>query len=374
MVLLAVLLIGWGCLMASCSDHADDETDHQDEQKELPLNVASLTRNGSEGETEPSQTESETDPLEGMSLHLLLVPQNPDIAGTNTLSGQVRYGGKNDANEIIWHSSLYVKDGGIYKVFGYLPATMTDADPSVLISGGIATLTINQMLTVSNQDVCVITGVKGATTENVNPVALSGLFDYKAIYTNKGYGLSVLADHIYAAVKLKFLVGADYSKLRTIKLKQVILKNMAKKVKVEIPLTMGSEETPVPKPIGTITMTDVTTSADANSNNVDLFLSSDGVTLKTDDAIIVTGYFAPGKISSQDTGLTTGLAIESVYDVYDTKGTLIREDCHAVNQLNSKLSGLESGQIKEITMTVIPTYLYVLSDPDADTPMVVAGD
>lgn len=357
--LLAVLLIGWGCLMVGCSDHADDETGPQHGQTGVPLNVAALTR---------SDAVEQADPLGGLSIYLYLKPKaTENNTATETVSGQVSYGGQ-DTNGDIWHSSLKVKDNGDYQVFGYMPANITNEAPDVSISTSTATLTINNMSTVSNLDVCVITGVRGVE-ENANPDVLPSLFDYKATnIPNKGYGLSILADHIYAAATLSFKVGidqngGDYSKLRTIKLKQVILKNAKKKVNTIVTLKIGSEQTPFNDPIEAITVTDVEASAAVTAT---LFNSSEGKELKKDTSVDITGYFAPGK--------TEDLTIESIYNVYDTAGNLIREDCHAENKLNSKLSGLSRGQKKTITMTVIPTYLYVLSDPDADTPMVVAEE
>ena len=338
--------------MAGCSDHAEDETGSQHGQTGEPLNVAGLTR---------ADSEENADPLEGMSIQLFLVPKNIEnnTAGTTIVSGRVGYGGSNTGSDLVWHSSLYVKDQGEYQVFGYMPATIPNTGSNVSVTGSTATLIINQMSTVSDLDVCVITGVRGVEV-NSNPDALTGLFDYKATYIDgKGYGLSLRADHIFSAVTLAFKVGADYSKLRKIKLRQVILKNALKEVNVTIPLTMGS----VPNPIGTITMSDV---AATDSAKATLFNSSEGKELKTDTSVDITGYFAPGK--------TLGLTIESIYDVYDTAGNLIREDCHAENKLSTILSGLTRGNKKTISMTVIPTYLYVLSDSDADIPMVVPGE
>ena len=54
--------------------------------------------------------------------------------------------------------------------------------------------------------------------------------------------------------------------------------------------------------------------------------------------------------------------------VYDRKGNLIRKGCEATN----KIPDLEAsrGQRVQLNLTVNPTYLYVLSDPDLDNPTV----
>jgi hypothetical protein len=70
------------------------------------------------------------------------------------------------------------------------------------------------------------------------------------------------------------------------------------------------------------------------------------------------------------------LAMTSVYDVYDKKENLIRKDCTATN--TKALKDILTGQTEArrgyryiINLTVQPTYLYQLSEPDVDNPEIV---
>lgn len=352
--LLTALLIGGGCLMAGCSDHADDEQNRQDEQNTVPFTVTSLTRSGDE------TTETAVSSYDGLSIQLFLVPQD-GTAGTDTLKGQAIYTGEG----LPWMTTIGVKNSAKYKVFGFMPAGISANDEySVKIEDNTATLTIPQMLTVSDKDVCVITGVKDHPLDTSNDEkVLSGVFDYKAEpIPGYGYGVSLLAEHIYSAVEIWFKMNANvaYNDLRTIKLKQVLLKNAQMAVvNATIPLTMGSLETPVPNPVGEITMTKVESTVVAETT---LFSSDAGEELKTADGseIKVPGYFTLGN----DDNNTSELVIESVYDVYD-KDVLVREDCHAVNKINGLVGSLKRGEKKIIKITVNPTYLYVLTDDDS---------
>lgn len=352
--LLTALLIGGGCLMAGCSDHADDEQNRQDEQNTVPFTVASLTRSGDE------TTETAVSSYDGLSIQLFLVPQD-GTAGTDTLKGQAIYTGEG----LPWMTTIGVKNSAKYKVFGFMPAGISANDEySVKIEDNTATLTIPQMLTVSDKDVCVITGVKDHPLDTSNDEkVLSGVFDYTANSVEGfGYGVSLLAEHIYSAVEIWFKMNANvaYNDLRTIKLKQVLLKNAQMAVvNATIPLTMGSLETPVPNPVGEITMTKVESTVVAETT---LFSSDAGEELKTADGseIKVPGYFTLGN----DDNNTSELVIESVYDVYD-KDVLVREDCHAVNKINGLVGSLKRGEKKIIKITVNPTYLYVLTDDDS---------
>jgi hypothetical protein len=255
-------------------------------------------------------------------------------------------------------------------VFGFMPAGISADDGyNVEISDDktTATLTIPQMLTVSNKDVCVITGVTGhplgVSETGEKEKVLPGLFDYTAnSVSGQGYGVSLLAEHIYSAVEIWFKMKANvaYNDLRTIKLKQVLLKNAQMAVvNARIPLTIGSLETPVRKPVGVITMEKVESTVVAETT---LFSSDAGQELETADGseIKVPGYFTLGNGDND----TSELVIESVYDVYD-KDVLVRENCHAVNKINGLVSSLKRGDKKIIKITVNPTYLYVLTDDDS---------
>jgi hypothetical protein len=65
--------------------------------------------------------------------------------------------------------------------------------------------------------------------------------------------------------------------------------------------------------------------------------------------------------------------METTYNVYDRKGNLIRKDCKAKNVLNLPTGGLTRGQKYTFNLTVNPTYLYVLSDPDLDNPTITVN-
>jgi hypothetical protein len=67
----------------------------------------------------------------------------------------------------------------------------------------------------------------------------------------------------------------------------------------------------------------------------------------------------------------------STYDVYDTDASgnyrnLIRMDCTAENKINPRKlfnkESLDRGSMYTVKVTVKPTYLYVLSEPDLDSP------
>lgn len=352
--LLATLLIGWGCLAIGCADGADEEGVNSEiptppqplpSEGEEPLLVRSLTRTGDEATTAP------------LSIMMYLTSQKEGGSGYETTSGIVTYEGSGSvANQT---STVAVKSGTTYNIFGYMPAGIATSSELTNISASGATLSINNMSVTASQDVCVIIGVKkGKLT--VNETVTVGNFEYTAEKEDGYFGVSLLADHIYAAASLKFLMvtasnDARYSELRKIKLKKVSLKSPNKKVNVAVSFRAGNTN-----PISSCQFTDADTSE--GTTVTELYSNADGYELKTtgsdDDFPDMTFYFAPGYHS--------GLTIESEYDVYDTNGKLIRSNCKAENNIGNAVGNVVRGKKKELTLKVDPTYLYMLSDEDAN--------
>lgn len=350
----AVLLMGWGCLLTNCADEADLMNGRQHRQNGEYLYVASLTR---------TDDEVVSDPMKGKDVQLFLV-----IDRTVNQSGPIRYNGLGDSgSDVVWDGTpLVVKPGVDYMVFGFMPAMGSSSSLLVNEDKTVGTMTINGLPTVTDQDICIVTGVKAGLPTEDNPLTPGNYAYHAPENTELGYGISLLANHLYSAVQLKFLVGVEYSKLRRIVLKQVTLINSQKNVKVTIPFNVGNSL----EPVGTISVAP----DGEGTTSLPLYTPDGGRELKTDESIDMSFYFSPDMIA--------GLSIESVYDVYDTTGTPgipngpepIRKNCKAVNNLTTLLGSLARGAKKNVTMTVMPTYLYMLSEPDADTPMVVAGD
>lgn len=358
--LLIVLLMGWGCLLVACSDQVETDIEQPKEpQPEQPtgepLRVVSLTRDAGD-------TDDTNDPMKGEYVHLFLLAQGE----TTPLSGTVLYNGKDDTStgsDIVWVSgnALYVKPGKDYEVFGFLPATEatttgTDA-PTISISSTKAIMNIKNLNAVSTKDICVVIGAN-----TVGQTITRGVFNYHAPEnTETGYGVDLLVDHLYASALFQFKVHADYDKLRTIKLRKVTMKlktgrTLPAKVNATVTLTKGAAS-----PL------EITLSPVAESGSVSPVLlfenntgGNPGQALKVDETINMAAYFNPAYKGD--------LVLESLYDVYDKHGNKTRENCKAENDLSSLLNVETTvrGAQKVIPLTVRPTYLYVLSEPDWD--------
>ena len=92
---------------------------------------------------------------------------------------------------------------------------------------------------------------------------------------------------------------------------------------------------------------------------------ANGYLLTEEATLVAPGFFSPVKIG--DTPITYRLRVE--YDVYDKDKNIIRQETSAVNFYTSKEGvAIERGHSYDIHITVMPTYLYQLSDGDLDNP------
>jgi len=369
-----VLIAGWwclltDCLLAGCVDYDGEELPRR-ERPEEPLFVRSLTRTDADGMLKT---------LDGMGIYVMMLSENNSTAPATPVrqTGSVTYGG-NVAGQDLWNSTLTVKAETQYRLFGFMPAditTATDAGdmPSVAVNSGQtqATMVISKMAVVSDRDVCAIIGVKDpvAQTAPITP----GAFGYTATYHTdptfgNGYFVALKADHLYAAVDFRFQVAAEYSRLRKIVLKQLWLKSpFPAEFQAQITLNMATEGAPVASDAAVISNIGWTPAAPGtDSVKAKVLDVREGVELTGTAADIrAVGYVAPD--------FTGGLTIESVYDIYDLHGNLLRKDCHAQNNIASRVNGtvaaypkLKRGEKRVITLTVKPSYLYVLGDEDPE--------
>ena len=332
-ILLAALQIGWGCLFIGCTDSDTSESPGQ------PLRIVGMTRSG-----------DETDVSDPMSVQLFLDDGNTTPIPSDILTYPTST-----------TTSLRVKPGNDYHVFGFLPSNAnalsddTNGNSSVTVDRqeNTATLTIENLAPLSTKDVCVVIGVKGKLAPNEKVVP--GSFKYHAPEnTEEGFGVSLLVDHLFAAMDFNLSVDAAYAAIRTIKLKKVVMKSTsAQKVTAVITLKMNDDGT------NPITNT-IFTSSELEQKEIDLYEDENGTPLQVSTPIKFAGFYSAS--------LGSNLSIESTYDIYDWKGKLIDENRTAVNNLASVLSNINitRGKKVELTLTVVPTYLYVLSDTDAE--------
>lgn len=298
-----------------------------------------------------------------------------------------RFGRKANGDWYIYKEGI--EQTGAYQLYGYVPY---DAATSSITynsetynfesySDG-AVLTLKGVNGVLSRDFCVIVGAKegeSATTFAAGRILQTGNFDCQ-IKANENY-IFLLFDHLCSALRFCFQVDYDYAQLRTIKLTKLELAAFsdaactvsAKQQKATITLKNSTDGTsPI---VGGVVFTqdDDVNSGSTHKVSIYSYTGNEGGVELPSAFNQYTDYlgFAPV------TNATNYYMLTSTYNVYDKKGNLIRSDCKASNKIDiqdlfrfEQGQKMERGKIYSLKLTVKPTYLYVLSDPDLDNPTV----
>lgn len=246
-----------------------------------------------------------------------------------------------------WHAYFSVDKDETYTVYGYLPKVAGMSSSLAKSTANAATLTISGMKPITTDDICIMTGVS-----ETEAGLKEGRFSWYQSVNNDDYYIYMFLNHLYASVRFSMKVDADYAQLRTIKLKRITLGTTRSSVSATVSLTHNTT--------GDSPITNVVYQGTGSSSAVDIFTDAEGTALSPTTPTVINACFAP-MLSDQ-------LTLVSTYDVYDRYGNKLREGCESTN----KIPDLEAtrGQRVQLNLTVNPSYLYVLSDPDLDNPTV----
>lgn len=272
--------------------------------------------------------------------------------------GSIAYLGIDGNGVDKWRSYVEVKQKP-YFVYGFLPAEAATGGATVDPYDGDfangAVLTIKDLPAASAYDVCVITGVQDASSADEEIDLHLGRFAYQGKPKGQNY-VGVLIDHLYSEIDFKFKVDEDYYALRHIKLTKMTLKSIGRD-KATATVTIAANEADS-NPIS------LSWTASGGTSDAVLFEDTEGTEITTVASGFgeLRGFSAPAASNS--------LFIACEYDVYDINWNLVRPNCKAENNLSFKVTSLKPGEKSVVTITIKPTYLYVLSEPDLDNPTI----
>lgn len=375
-ITLGILLsIALPALLTSCSD--DGEGDVMRTTHELRLSLGTQKFDMTRGVPTDFELYNHATSLAPISqIQGYMTFWNDDKSRWDYVPALFNYDQDTDASDI-WTSKVALKDG-LYHFYGFMPkdavgSTVTlapyDAGSGADYSNG-AVLTLTGLNAVSPDDICIIVGAKGYGKESTAvPDMTNGLgkFGYN---TSDGENLFLLIDHLYAGLKFNLKLNESYSRLRKIKLNSISLEpdysdgDVVETVNAVVTIVNNDDGVnpivPIPTGGGNFKGGKVEF---ANGNigsrpKPAVLYRGDGLWLTATDQPFLA-CFCPST--------NTNFVLETNYDVYDRKDNLIRENQVARNRIKLQWN-LTSGQIHTINITVNPTYLYVLSDPDLDNP------
>lgn len=314
---------------AGCSKDAADNAESAQESQPASLKVVGLTR----------ATSGNTD---WDDIHIYLTS-----SGTQVAEG--KFGYASDTKE--WSTHLKLKSGaGTFRLYGFMPD-----DPSLTASLQNVT-TVNAQIKLENVnplttiDYCVVTGVRQVETASDHTSATRGMFSFDYYSYRQNY-INLFLDHLMSRLVFNMKISPTYDAVRTIKVKKMTLK-LADISSMSVTVTFSDNH-------GISAISYLPTGAAANS----CIIENEEKTLTTSPAAICTGYMVPDNV------FINKLELETEFEVYNKKGNKIAERT-AVNKLTEPLAELQRGEERTLLLTIDPSYLYVLSDPDLDNPTI----
>lgn len=354
-------------LVVACADDSDNGN-VKDEPQGSQLRLSSATREGStSGVTEGD-------------IRVFVTTKDaivPDFKGSFN----------KDNTQTIWNSSnLAIKENTQYYIYGYMPnkETVNGISSSIAKPAGGdysagAELILSGLPVFTDEDYRVIIGVQRVTDSETFTPATEGHYGYLSGIASQNY-VNLLMGHLYSQLQLRFCVEKNYYALRCIHLKEVKLKSAyvayGGTVTATVSLRDGKGLT------GQVAFSDPAATTPTTPEEKSL-LTGGNEELKVEPEANAEDpvYTVLSKMVNCAPCLFAAngayLSVETTYDVYDRDktqehGNLIRENCKATNKI--QVSGMAPGVRKMLTLTVAPTYLYMLSDPDLDNPTVHIGN
>lgn len=330
--------------------------------QDVPLYLVAATRGTGEIYVDAADDYETYDPIQ-----FFLMSGDRESAITQRREGLFTY----NPDAPGWTSTIGIKDPKNC-IFGFSPATAAScaiSPASGTSYDGGAVLKMTNLNAASGNDLCVIVGVRhGQSKAATDAVPERGNFLFTMATENY---VSLLLDHVLARIDFKIKLGAEYAKMRYIKIKKLELQSLYELTGITVTLKPGADtevsyatsKNSTPS-VGTI----YDFSADSDPNN------SEGKDI-TPDGTVFPGFFAPDDASQ----IASALSLVCTYDVYAVDafnnnkiGTRVREDCVSVNSLSGMpaLSKMKRGKKTSLTLTVEPTYLYTLSEDELNNPTI----
>lgn len=336
------LLLSGLLLFAACSQDGNDD----EQPKGGTLHLSSVTR-----------ASSPFSPVDGSSVYLFVTTKDEVLNG-----GYYNY--VTTPTPSWTNNGVSVGENLQYYIYGYMPQndeyTSSISKPEGSDYSMGADLTLSNLPVFTSKDICVTVGVRRVTSAFDNTEASEGNFGYLSGLNSENY-VNLLMDHLYCDLILKFKVEANYNDLRLIKLKSVHLQcTYGDKIETKVLLRSSSG-------LGEASIVYSKYGEGESTNHYFLQTTDSPVDLDA-TAKEIGSIYCPPIIFDYEGTYTTLIC---TYEVYDRQGNLMRS-ITAERPVENKLglSHMTHGEQTTVTVTIAPTYLYMLGDYDLDNPTI----
>lgn len=296
--------------------------------------------------------ENQSEPLTDASIKMLRATRTDPVAddtygdikvflaeGEDKIEGLFKYAGGSS-----WTTHIKLKSGEhSLRLYGIMP---DDANVNMVANfyNLTGSLRLENMAPMSNNDYCVVTGLRQVTSESDDTPAVRGNFSF-TYKSNRDNYINLLFEHLCARLVFRMNVAADYDALRTIKVRRMRLEVPGASQFRTVVILNDNEG------IGSVTYVLTET------NKGTLTFMEGETTLTTDLTDVASVQVIPHPT------VLNGLTLITEYDVYDKQGNKVAERT-ATNKLVETLAELQRAEERTLLITVDPSYLYVLSEQD----------
>jgi hypothetical protein len=245
-----------------------------------------------------------------------------------------------------WNTQVKLKSGEkTYRLYGFMPDNTDFTKSLTNWDDNGAILHIQNMTPLTDEDYCIVTGVR--QVENATDLTAAVRGNYAFTYnSNRENYINLLFDHLYARLVFCMNLSTDYAALRSIKIKNMRLQVVGYS-QISADITLNSEG------MGAVTYNKT------GSENSSVTLRNTEITLSTSPSWTTVGSVQLIPVPA----MFGSLRLITEYDVFDKQGNKIAERT-ATNKLVEPLEELQRGEERTLYITNDPSYLYVLSDQD----------
>lgn len=249
-------------------------------------------------------------------------------------------------------ANLWLETGN-YGFYGYAPQTN-----GASFDNSDKKLSIPNISGLSDKDMLVIKPCSATVTSDD--------------ISNGRKNISLQMDHLMAKITPYFYINSEYNNLRDIHIKSVTFS-----------LDVEDAKTFEANVVYNTSYETAWSNKTANqTQSVDLYSApSDPISFLTtsSSSTVAQPYGQCYIVPSQNGQDITNLKMTVTYDVYDKQQQLVRSNETATNKVVVKVGGtaqttLEAGKNYKLNIQIIPTYLYVLSDNDESSVLVIPNN
>lgn len=265
-----------------------------------------------------------------------------------------------------WTSNVYLAKQ-TYNVYGYMPhnGEANSIQPDLGSETALSTFAMKWTGQPTFATKPVLASVGAAKSNGSSSSVADGSFEVDVDQVGQEEKINFRMNHLLAKLNLQFYLPKPYADKRQIEVTHVTLSG-GQSVADRYDITCSYAAS------GALTTTYTPMQGASTSGNTYPYKDPDGLLLTTDKQLFGTYYFVPDAVNRSNL-----MTLTVTYNVYDQNDNLTRKHQTATNarialhKVNNVAQATQVAHAYTVSVQVVPSYLYVLSDRDMQNPYIV---